>query len=105
MQAVREESNQTYEIDHSKLEGILNDIWEALRLLQDKVQEYESKQKHMAQDYGMLVRKPYIGYRSVSLLQKGNEKVHAQTPTSSKPTLCQRHVCRNAALARNIART
>lgn len=42
---------------------ILADIQHNVKLLQDKLAENEHKQVVRAQDFGMLIRKPYLGYR------------------------------------------
>ena len=54
--------------DHSSpnfvgYEQNLGNIQHNVELLQDKLAEHEHKQLVMAQEYGMLVRKPYLGYR------------------------------------------
>lgn len=45
---------------------ILADIQHNVKLLQNKLAENEHKQFVTAQDFGMLIRKPYLGYRYLS---------------------------------------
>ena len=42
---------------------ILAGIQASVKLMQDKMAENEQRQTLMAHEYGMLVRKPYSGYR------------------------------------------
>lgn len=46
-----------------ELEGLLSDLQGTVKLLHRKFEESEQKQTVMAQEYGMLVRRPYMGYR------------------------------------------
>ena len=69
MQLVVKESDAHHpSLSFAQYEQILHDIQHKVHLLQTKLAEHEQKQVVMAQDYGMLVRKPYLGYRYVKII-------------------------------------
>ena len=45
------------------LEAAVADLQDTVKVLQRKLAESEQKQMLIAQEYGLLVRKPYMGYR------------------------------------------
>lgn len=76
MQAVNSESTQILAFDQAEWTKVLDEIWQALQLLQDKLMEYENRQSKVAEHYGMLVRRPYLGYRSTEVQLPSYHEAH-----------------------------